>query len=640
MRLYLSLARPSRKPVDVDPPSRAHSRRCGDQPRPLGGGRCGGAAALPRHDGNDPRHRARRPRRGDRDRRRDLRGEHPPQPNLLAVRRGADHRGAVRLGRGARGAVPELPDRGAGRAGARRDRVGDVDAHFLRRVRLHDHRRHRAHDGTRQGARPAAPGGVLLRELRVGLWRQGRDLRARDDGAARVAAPHRRALPLGAPRHRRGVMGGRLHPFTLLAIAGALPALAWILPAPAGGAWTLVVALALTLTPGASPGVTHIGSSPGWRPRVSRVAYGAPDRRALLAVSPSAPRCAHDHRDRPPDHHDGRELRMAGGDARARATGGSDGRGRLERQRRVSPRGHDLRRTGAEGARPADRRSATLPGALAAGWDRGPAARAPRPRSTARPVGPARGGRASACARDPRARSRDPPPAARAAARPRGGAGRPLGPSPGLSRRAGATVHSPAVHMRSLTLDHASFWYPATASPALRDVSLEVVQGEVVALVGALGAGASTLLLVAADLAPRVPGGRLAGAVARRDRSGIVLPTPWTQASGMAFTVWDEVAFGPANLGWPTHEIARQVDRALEQLELVPLALRDPASLSGGELQRVIIASILAMDPGLVLFDEPAAELDAEAARALWRLIRLQAKGGKAGLLATGALDG
>jgi len=179
--------------------------------------------------------------------------------------------------------------------------------------------------------------------------------------------------------------------------------------------------------------------------------------------------------------------------------------------------------------------------------------------------------------------------------------------------------------MRSLTLDHASFWYPATESPALRDVSLEVGQGEVVALVGALGAGASTLLLVAADLAPRVTGGRLAGAVARRDRSGIVLPTPWTQASGMAFTVWDEVA--------------RQVDRALEQLELAPLASRDPATLSGGELQRVIIAAILAMDPGLVLFDEPAAELDAEGAHTLWRLIRLLAREGKAVLLATSALD-
>jgi energy-coupling factor transporter ATP-binding protein EcfA2 len=193
--------------------------------------------------------------------------------------------------------------------------------------------------------------------------------------------------------------------------------------------------------------------------------------------------------------------------------------------------------------------------------------------------------------------------------------------------------------VKSLSLEHASFWYPATEEPALRDVSLDVAQGEIVALVGTLGAGASTLLLVAAGLAPRLTGGRLEGSVARRDRSGIVLPTPWTQVSGMAFTVWDEIAFGPANLGWPPHEIARQVDRALEQLELVPLASRDPATLSGGELQRVIIAAILAMDPGLVLLDEPAAELDAEGARTLWRLMRLLAREGKAVLLATSAID-
>jgi energy-coupling factor transport system ATP-binding protein len=193
--------------------------------------------------------------------------------------------------------------------------------------------------------------------------------------------------------------------------------------------------------------------------------------------------------------------------------------------------------------------------------------------------------------------------------------------------------------VKSLTLEGASFWYPATESPTLRDVSLEVAQGEVVALVGAVGAGASTLLLVAADLAPRVIGGRLTGGVVRRDRSGIVLPTPWTQASGMARTVWDEVAFGAANLGWPAHEIRRQVDRALERLELVPLASRDPATLSGGELQRVIIAAILAMDPGLLLFDEPTAELDPAGAEMLWQLLRLLAGEGKAIVVATSALD-
>lgn len=193
--------------------------------------------------------------------------------------------------------------------------------------------------------------------------------------------------------------------------------------------------------------------------------------------------------------------------------------------------------------------------------------------------------------------------------------------------------------MKSLAFDAVSFWYPATATPALTDVSLDVSAGEIVALVGKAGAGASTALLVAADLAPRVTGGRLAGRVRRRARSGLVSPTPWTQLSGMAFTVWDEVAFGPANLGWPGHEIARHVERAITRLELASLATRDPATLSGGELQRVIVAGILAMDPDLLLLDEPTAELDPEGARLLWRLVRLIAGEGKAILLATSDLD-
>ena len=193
--------------------------------------------------------------------------------------------------------------------------------------------------------------------------------------------------------------------------------------------------------------------------------------------------------------------------------------------------------------------------------------------------------------------------------------------------------------MNPLTLEGVEFHYPATEAPALRDVSLAVAAGEIVALVGKVGAGASTLLLVAADLAPRITGGRLTGTVRRRARSGIVLPTPWTQLSGMAFTVWDEVAFGPANLGWPGREIARHVERALERLEIAALAERDPVTLSGGEVQRVILAGILAMDPDVVLLDEPTAELDPAGARALWRLVRVLAGEGKAIVVATSDLD-
>jgi energy-coupling factor transporter ATP-binding protein EcfA2 len=193
--------------------------------------------------------------------------------------------------------------------------------------------------------------------------------------------------------------------------------------------------------------------------------------------------------------------------------------------------------------------------------------------------------------------------------------------------------------MARLSVHGVSFWYPATERASLADVSLSVEAGEVVALVGSVGAGASTLLLVAADLAPRVVGGRIEGSIERAP-SAIVLPTPWTQMSGMAFTVRDEVAFGPANLGWPVERIWPAVDRALERLGVLPLAVRDPATLSGGELQRVILAGALAMEPGLLLLDEPTAELDPAATRSCWDLLRSVAlEDGAAIVVATSDLD-
>ncbi|HEY6807675.1 MAG TPA: ABC transporter ATP-binding protein, partial [Gemmatimonadales bacterium] len=171
-----------------------------------------------------------------------------------------------------------------------------------------------------------------------------------------------------------------------------------------------------------------------------------------------------------------------------------------------------------------------------------------------------------------------------------------------------------------------TYHYPATSRPALAGLDLAVGDGEIVALIGQVGAGASTTLLVAAGLAPRVVGGTLAGAVTLDGRAAIVLPAPWTQVSGMAFTVRDEVAFGPANLGWPRERIATAVERVLGALDIAALADRDPATLSGGELQRVIIAGILAVEPDLLLLDEFTAELDPSGAEAAWSVVTRTAR--------------
>jgi energy-coupling factor transporter ATP-binding protein EcfA2 len=191
-----------------------------------------------------------------------------------------------------------------------------------------------------------------------------------------------------------------------------------------------------------------------------------------------------------------------------------------------------------------------------------------------------------------------------------------------------------------LKFDGVGFHYPATARPALTDIDLTVDAGEIVALIGRVGAGASTTLLVAGDLAPRVVGGALTGRVTRDGRPAIVLPTPWTQSSGMAFTVRDEVAFGPANLGWPRVRIRAASERVLAELEIAPLAERDPATLSGGELQRVIIAGILAVEPDLLLLDEFTAELDPAGVELAWRVVtRTARERGVAVLVASSDLD-
>jgi energy-coupling factor transport system ATP-binding protein len=190
-----------------------------------------------------------------------------------------------------------------------------------------------------------------------------------------------------------------------------------------------------------------------------------------------------------------------------------------------------------------------------------------------------------------------------------------------------------------LVLDGVTYRYPASAIPALADVSLTVRPGEVVGVIGPVGAGATTLLLVAAGVAPRVLGGSLSGAVRREGRSAMLLSAPWTQVSDMAFTVWEEVAFAPANLGWPRHRIAAAVDRAMAQVGVDELRERDPATLSGGELQRVVLAGILAEEPDLLLLDEPTAELDPAGARRAWELFRELAATGRSVLVATSDLD-
>ena len=180
------------------------------------------------------------------------------------------------------------------------------------------------------------------------------------------------------------------------------------------------------------------------------------------------------------------------------------------------------------------------------------------------------------------------------------------------------------------------FRYAGSQTPALRGAMAEIAAGELVAVAGPAGSGTTTLLLVAGGYAPRLVGGALTGErELAASRPAIVFATPWTQLTGLCHTVTAEVAFGPASHGLDRAHIRSVVARQLERLDVAHLADRDPATLSGGELQRVIVASALALEPDLLLLDDPAAELDPAGADGLYDLLRDLAGAGAAVLIAT-----
>ena len=172
---------------------------------------------------------------------------------------------------------------------------------------------------------------------------------------------------------------------------------------------------------------------------------------------------------------------------------------------------------------------------------------------------------------------------------------------------------------------------------ALRDVTLRVAPGEIVGVAGHVGAGKTTLALAAAGLLGRSVPARIEGAVSHPlggdPPAGFVFANPWTQLTELGGTVEEEVAVGPENQGHSSGEIRRRVDDALATAGAERLARRFPYELSGGELQRVALASAMALEAPLLVLDEPTAQLDPDSASELVARLRGSASRGRAILL-------
>jgi energy-coupling factor transport system ATP-binding protein len=201
-----------------------------------------------------------------------------------------------------------------------------------------------------------------------------------------------------------------------------------------------------------------------------------------------------------------------------------------------------------------------------------------------------------------------------------------------------------------LSLETVSYRYAGARAPSLVEVSLVLGRGEVVGLVGANEAGKTTTCLVAAGLAPRAMGGALSGQVTVEGRRLADLPPgevaavvgiafASAQLSGICSTVYEEVAFGPMNLGLPRNEVMAHTVRALEAVAIPDLAARDPAHLSSGQRQLVILAGLLAMEPQHLVLDEPTAHLDPVGTSLVGAAITRLAAGGASILIAEQKTD-
>ncbi len=180
----------------------------------------------------------------------------------------------------------------------------------------------------------------------------------------------------------------------------------------------------------------------------------------------------------------------------------------------------------------------------------------------------------------------------------------------------------------ALVVDGLTYRYPRGPA-ALDQVSFTVADGESVGLVGPNGSGKTSLFLcLAGVLAARAGSVRVTGldpgdpAQRRRlpERVGIVFQDSDDQVFNA--TVFDDVAFGPLNLGLPADEVRARVAEALDRVGLRGLEDRVPYHLSGGEKRRVALAGVLAMRPAVLLLDEPSLHLDPRGRRDLIGLLR------------------
>lgn len=196
-----------------------------------------------------------------------------------------------------------------------------------------------------------------------------------------------------------------------------------------------------------------------------------------------------------------------------------------------------------------------------------------------------------------------------------------------------------------------TYSYPLTEKPAMSNLNLQIERGKFYGVIGENGSGKTTLCALLRGFAPSFYKGEIQGEVLVEGKNineyggelsqkiGFVFQNPFTQISGVKDTVFEEVAYGLENFGVPVEEIERRVIDVMKMTNIESLAEKNPFELSGGQMQRVALASVIVLEPDILIIDEPTSQLDPEGTESVFSIIEEMKKKQKTIILVEHKID-
>ena len=196
--------------------------------------------------------------------------------------------------------------------------------------------------------------------------------------------------------------------------------------------------------------------------------------------------------------------------------------------------------------------------------------------------------------------------------------------------------------MSLIELKKVTYQYPLDSEAIIKNIDLSIEKGKVYGLIGSNQAGKTTLCNIIRGFIPEMFLGELAGTVTYKEKAiqqynigalaaeiGYSSQNPFTQISGVKDTVEEEIAYGMENIGIAPEIMRKKVQELLDLFKLHELKDKNPFELSGGQKQRVALASIVALDPEVIILDEPTSQLDPQSTEEVFEIIAMLKQQGK-----------